>query len=1536
MRMSLIGRDLWEMVEGSETLPVDANEDKRRKFRKRENQALSHICLGVSESLQIYIRGAKSGKEAWDNLSSHFEEKSLSRKIMLRRKLYHTVLGNGDMTAHINNIKTIAEHLENLDDIVSEKDLVMVLMISLPESYHNLITALETLDEAKLTWIYVRDRLINEYDRRKSKKNSKDDALLTQNNENFKKGANGTGRKFPNKNHYNSNSKGQQQTKYKCHFCHKKGHFIKDCKEKAAVEAAADKGKQSASFCKIYDDDEDSDDSDDGYEFALFSSEVVLESSCSSSVEIGPSSTDVSAEDVEEDLQFHGDDLDESTDDVFVTEEIDNNLPPAVQFSSVEVVAEAVGDDVSCPYVKSRSHDVTFFSQSGDDSSLSGVDHVYMEHGFEEFLPAESGMTSFSLGDIETSAESLPSGDLETGDEDVLSLKPGDIKEPAVSFLQPGELKQSGPESLQPGDIKQSGPVSLQPGDLETGLTNRSNEACSLYPDEVALQAGDEENTDDKTWWLDSGATSHMTGDDSDFSSFQEDHQPGAVSLADKSEITCLGRGDIRANIFSGDNGKVPILLKNVLYVPGLKRRLLSISSLTESGAIIIFQGSSCTIIINDKKYELGHKHGKLWKLNNVATCCSAVTTPAENGTNTLSLWHQRFGHVNVKDVEKLHTEKLVEGMKMVKLKQLDNNCEGCAVGKATRQPFPKSSSKKSSAVLDLIHSDVCGPLNIPSVGGSIYFVTFIDDYSNFVYVYLLKRKSEVFEKFVEYLAMAENFTGKRLKKFRSDNGGEYVGEEFDKYLKQRGILTEPTVPYTPQQNGKAERMNRTILDNVRSMLHHAKLPKRWWAEAVAACVYLRNRSPTSSFKGETPYERWHGVKPNVEHLRVFGCNVYAHVPSEKRKKLDEKAVKGVFVGYLEGSKGYKIYVPETRKFIRSRDVKFRETSFGQSDLTPDDDNTPDTLDVLNTSSKTSETTDYVPAHVFDSIPDDEESDDAEQSDDEEVGTRPLRNRRNPNRYGEWATIAAAVQPEPKTYKQAVKHEASKQWVEAMEKEFSSLRNHKTWKLVDLPPGRNALGCKWVYKIKWKANGEIEKYKARLVAQGYTQEEGVDYNEVFAPVARYKSIRTVLAIANQFDLEAHQMDVVTAFLNGELEDEIYMKQPEGFVDSKNASKVCKLLRSLYGLKQSARCWNLMMDEYLKSSGYTQGTADPCVYYRVEVTKGANGKTIIVIFAVYVDDTIICSNDKRTLFAEKKRLSERFEMDDRGEVHHILGMEVLRDRQKKILTISQKLYLEEILKRFGMEDCNPVGTPMEPNKHFTKINEDEEQADEKQFQAAIGSLNYAAIATRPDLSTAVGKLSQFMKNPSNDHWCAVKRVLRYIKGTLNLGLKFVASDSFELTGFSDSDWAGCVESRKSTSGFVFQVGQCTVSWSSKKQPIVALSSTEAEYIALCRAAQEAVWLRSLLADVGLTPKTATVVREDNQGAIALGKNPKDHPRTKHIDVKYHYVREVVQNKIIDVVHVPTGDMVADTLTKALPKPSFEKFRMLMGVENCLNC
>ena len=727
----------------------------------------------------------------------------------------------------------------------------------------------------------------------------------------------------------------------------------------------------------------------------------------------------------------------------------------------------------------------------------------------------------------------------------------------------------------------------------------------------------------------------------------------------------------------------------------------------------------------------------------------------------------------------------------------------------------------------------------------------------------------------------------------------------------------------------------RTILETVRSILYHAGLPLSFWAEAVSTAVYIRNRCPTSCLKDKTPYECWHNEKPDVSHFRVFGCNALAHVPEEKRTKLDRKSMKCIFVGYPSGSKGYKLFNPETKQMIRSRDVIFMENSFENALqinkvnpkelLTTNKSLEPGVIHFWNTDDPHDD--DYV-------CDDNTENTEGEQ---EVLQRRSQRNRVAPERYGcitgEWwnyASLATSDDDEPKNIVDAFNGKNAKQWKDATDSEYSSLIKNNTWELVEPPEGQNIVGCKWLFKIKRNANGSIGRYKSRLVAQGFNQEFGKDYDEVFAPVAKYNSIRSVLAIANQFDMEIHQMDVKTAFLNGNLDKEIYMQQPEGYENKEKPHMVCKLKKSIYGLKQSARCWNITLDHYLKESGFVQNPADPCVYCK---TENKNGKKCLVIIAVYVDDTILAANDVELLQAEKNELSKRFEMEDLGEIHYCLGMTIKRDRNAKVMMIHQKSYLEAVLKKFGMQHCKPISTPMNPNAKFEKLTDDDKTVNKGEYQAMIGSLTYASIATRPDLSAAVGALSQFMNKPGPQHVKGVKRILRYIKGTLNYGLRFDSSSNaeFKLYGYSDADWAGDINTRKSTSGYIFRLGSATISWKSKRQSVVALSSTEAEYVALCSATQEVVWLRRLLAGIGFVQEEATTLNEDNQGTIALAKNPNNHLRTKHIEIKYHFVREVVERKEIQILYCATDKMIADVMTKPLPKTKFEEFRSAMGLE-----
>ena len=370
------------------------------------------------------------------------------------------------------------------------------------------------------------------------------------------------------------------------------------------------------------------------------------------------------------------------------------------------------------------------------------------------------------------------------------------------------------------------------------------------------------------------------------------------------------------------------------------------------------------------------------------------------------------------------------------------------------------------------------------------------------------------------------------------------------------------------------------------------------------------------------------------------------------------------------------------------------------------------------------------------------------------------------------------------------------------------------WELTELPKGRKAVGSKWVFKAKTDVDGQVERYKARLVPQGFSQKFGTDYDETFCPVVKMEFVRTLIATAVQRGLQLHQVDVATAFLNGELEEEVYMRQPEGFVIPGQEHLVCRLKRSIYGLKQSPRCWNTVLDNHLKKMGFVQTDTDPCVY------RASGGEPFFL--GVYVDDIVLATRNSKRLAKVKRELAERFDIKDMGKLHHFLGMKIVQDEATGNVWIGQSAYTESLLKKFGMDEAKPVATPVDTSTKLVKATDDDMSFDQHQYQSAVGSLMYLSVATRPDITYAVSNVAKFSAEPTTSHWTAVKRIMRYLRGTTHLGLLFSSKAMGDCVGYSDADWGGDLDDRKSTSGYVFQISGGPVSWRSKKQTCVACS------------------------------------------------------------------------------------------------------------------
>jgi hypothetical protein len=507
---------------------------------------------------------------------------------------------------------------------------------------------------------------------------------------------------------------------------------------------------------------------------------------------------------------------------------------------------------------------------------------------------------------------------------------------------------------------------------------------------------------------------------------------------------------------------------------------------------------------------------------------------------------------------------------------------------------------------------------------------------------------------------------------------------------------------------------------------------------------------------------------------------------------------------------------------------------------------------------------------------------------------------------------------EPKSFREAMSRPDGELWYQAMVKEMEAHLENGTWELVKLPPNRKAIGSKWVFKIKRNPDGSIDRYKARLVAKGFAQRPGQDFDETFAPTTKWAALRAVLALAALEDLELESIDISNAYLNGELRNvDVFMQQPEGFME-RDPSWVAHLLKGLYSLKQGGREWFKRLEEVLLELGFHRIRSDASVFVWEK-----DGVKVIV--PVFVDDITLASKSKAKISELKVQLAQRFKLRDLGATSFLLGVEITRERAKRTLHLSQRKYASELLQRFGFADCSPVSTPLDPGTRLDlsqcpQTPEDVEFMRDKPYVSAVGALMYLAIATRPDIAHAVGVLCRFMANPGPAHWKAAKHLFRYLRGTTDQRLTYAPDPSSQelFTTYSDADHGGNPDNGRSTSGFVVKMGTGAVSWMSRLQSVVALSTTEAEFIAAVSAGQEIVWMRSFLSELGYSMRGPSLLLVDNQSVIQVAKNPEHHGRMKHLDLRFFWLRDSVNSGIIAIRYVPTADQAADLLTKALAR------------------
>ena len=1041
------------------------------------------------------------------------------------------------------------------------------------------------------------------------------------------------------------------------------------------------------------------------------------------------------------------------------------------------------------------------------------------------------------------------------------------------------------------------------------------------------------------------------------------------MKVADGKSYEAKGIGQVTLKTKYGQ-----LVLKNVLFIPEFTTNLISLTQLMKQDISLVFKNKKAHLFQNGIKIAVANVKQGVLKLN-ANQKLPAVTNVANSVTN--EVWHKRFNHLNYDYLRKLKQRLFDEKSFDFNINQLNKTCHPCIEGKMRNVTFAKSLSKANKP-FELVHSDVCA-MDTESIGGNRYFVTFIDDFTSFCYCFPIKRKSQVPDLFIDFVTAVQTQYDRRVKILRSDRGGEYVNETLATFLQQKGIIHQTTAPMTPQQNGKSEVFNRIIVDKVRTMLLESGLPKTLWAEALMCAVYTKNRSPTKGnpdFK--SPFEMLFGKLPSFSRLKCFGTIAFRLDKSVSKRKLDPKSKPYVFVGYANNSKAYRLLdlSSNLRKVVEDVAVNFDESiSYKQYVQNQNQErqipfhkieHTEPPLVIkseqpdLERSSDSSEHSEYklvsktksevknevknesgesspfkvLPQEIDKKEPSFLKSDSsspppaAPDADSDKPPSLPPKTRKStrvtkrPNYFQSNIVLSSASHYiEPNSYQEAEKTNDWLEWQKAINEELTSIKDNKVWSLVDKTEcmQKKPLTTRWVFKRKTDRDKNII-FRARLVVKGFEQKYGIDFSETYAPVTTNDTIRTVLAHAAFKGNHIHQLDVKTAFLNANLSEEIFIEIPDGHKEQ--PGKILKLNKALYGLKQSPRQWNETLHEFLISQNFQVSNADQCLY-----NKTVNDTLITVV--IYVDDIIISSSDLEEIEKVKSVLSQRFKIRDLGATRKFLGFEI--DQSENQIKIHQHKFAKQLIEKFNLSNCKTVSTPAQVGVKLRKRTESEESVDSTMYRSAIGCLLYLANCTRPDISYAVSYAARFSSDPTTKHWNYVKHILKYVKSTLETGIIYKKCKSLTIETFSDSDFASDTEQCKSTTGNITLINGSPISWNSNKQSTIALSTTEAETIALTSAVRNALYLNKIFSDLKLNVKLPLKIFGDNNAANSIVSNNINSNRTKHMTVKYAFIKSLIDSKQIQIHRVDSAENRADILTKALPKVAISIHKSNLNLE-----